>query len=52
MMINKVLEGAAEESFIALEGSHALWRGQAVRKGQGRWRQGGFLGSICEHVNI
>lgn len=24
MMINKVLEGAAEESFIVLEGSHTL----------------------------
>lgn len=26
--------------------------GQAGSKGQGKWRHGGFLGSICEHVNI
>lgn len=52
MIINKVLEGAAEESFVALEGSCTLGSGQAVNKGQEKQRPGGFLGSIHEHVNI
>lgn len=51
-MINKVLEGDVEESFTALEGSHTLGSGQAGSKGQGKWRHGGFLGSIHEHVKI
>lgn len=42
----QVLEGAAEESFIALEGSHT------VGSAQGKCRQGGFLGAIHEPVDI
>lgn len=43
-------ESSNDEESIVLEGSYyGEW---AVSKGHGKWRQGGFLGSIHEHVSI
>lgn len=43
-------ESSNDEESIVLEGSYyGEW---TVSKGHGKWRQGGFLGSIHEHVSI